>query len=113
MDKPVFCTSKGTPVHPRNFNRKFYQLREIAGVPEDVNLHALKHTFATRMPEMGEDLKIVQELLGHARISVTADTYTHVSPELKYKAADKMDCHLRTFVTKMSPKKGSKESLEP
>lgn len=43
----------------------------------------LRHTFATRLFEKRKKLKVVQELLGHARIQVTADTYSHVSPELK------------------------------
>jgi len=87
----VFCTSTGTPIYPRNFTRKFYELRDKAGVPGDINLHALRHTYATRLLEEGENLKTVQELLGHADISTTANTYSHVSPEVKKKAAAKMD----------------------
>ncbi|WP_039734923.1 tyrosine-type recombinase/integrase [Desulfotomaculum nigrificans] len=87
----VFCTTYGTPIHPRNFTRKFYTLREKAKVPKDINLHALRHTFATRLLEEGENLKVVQDLLGHADISTTANTYSHVSPDVKRKAAAKMD----------------------
>ncbi|NSW83570.1 MAG: site-specific integrase [Syntrophothermus sp.] len=87
----VFCTEIGTPINPRNFNRKFYELRKKAGLGEDVNLHALRHTYATRLLELGEDLKVVQELLGHSRIAVTADTYAHVSPKLKRDAVAKLD----------------------
>ena len=87
----VFCTDKGTPIYPRNFTRKFYTLKKKAGIPDDINLHALRHTFATRMLEEGENLKTVQELLGHADISTTANTYSHVSTEVKRKAAAKMN----------------------
>lgn len=86
----VFATEIGTRINPRNFNRKFYELRKKAGL-EDVNLHALRHTFATRSLELGEDLKVVQELLGHARIAITADTYAHVSPKLKRDAVAKLN----------------------
>lgn len=50
---------------------------------EHVNPHALRHTFATRGLENGVDLKVMQELLGHASIKMTADIYTHVSHETK------------------------------
>jgi len=87
----VFATSVGTPIYPRNFTRKFYELRKKAGIPDDINLHALRHTYATRLLEQGENLKTVQELLGHTDISTTANTYSHVSVEVKQKAAAKMD----------------------
>lgn len=87
----VFATSVGTPIYPRNFIRKFHELRDKVGIPKDINLHALRHTYATRLLEEGESLKVIQELLGHADISTTANTYSHVSAEVKKKAAAKMD----------------------
>lgn len=90
----VFCSEVGTPIEPRNFNRKFYQLREKAGI-EGVNLHSLRHTYATRLLEAGESLKVVQELLGHSKIAMTADIYSHVSPELKREAVAKLNGTLR------------------
>lgn len=87
----VFCTELGTPIEPRNLNRKFYELRRKAGLPDNVNLHALRHTYATRLLEMNEHPKVVQELLGHSQISVTLDTYSHVLPELKKQAAAKLN----------------------
>ncbi|MGI6286676.1 site-specific integrase [Neomoorella humiferrea] len=87
----VFATEEGKPVEPRNFTRKFYQLREKAGLPKDVNFHALRHTYATRLLEANEHPKVVQELLGHSQISMTLDTYSHVLPELKKAAAAKLN----------------------
>lgn len=87
----VFATELGTPIEPRNLNRKFYELRAKAGLPDNVNLHALRHTYATRLLEMNEHPKVVQELLGHSQISVTLDTYSHVLPELKKQAAAKLN----------------------
>lgn len=94
LDRPVFCTRNGTHIVPRNLNRKFDQILRRAGI-EDVTLHSLRHTFATRLLELGENLKVVQELLGHARIAVTADTYSHVSQDLKRQAVEKIDRILR------------------
>lgn len=89
-DMPVFCTKNGTQILPRNFNRTFFSLRKKTGI-EQYNLHALRHTFATRLLESGESLKVVQELLGHAKVSMTADIYSHVSPELMRKSVKKID----------------------
>lgn len=89
-DGPVFPNSNGSYIYPDNFERTFRKLRKEAGI-EDINLHALRHTFATRLLELGEDLKVVQELLGHARIGITADIYTHVTNKLKKRAVEKLD----------------------
>ncbi|TYO94534.1 tyrosine-type recombinase/integrase [Desulfallas thermosapovorans] len=89
-EMPVFCTKKGTQILPRNFNRKFNILCKKAGI-DGVSPHSLRHTFATRLLEEGESLKVVQELLGHARLAITADIYSHVSTELKRSAISKLD----------------------
>jgi integrase len=99
-NKPIFCTSNGTYIHPRNLNRKYYELRKKAGI-EKVNLHALRHTFATMLLEAGVNLKVVQELLGHTRISTTADIYSHVAPEIKREAVEKLE---NILGTKWAPK---------
>lgn len=102
-DKPVFCTTKGTYIIPRNFNRKYYKLRQKAGI-ENVNLHALRHTFATRLLEAGENIQVIQKLLGHSKISTTTD-YSHVSLEMEKKAIQKIDDNLHG--TNWAPKKDS------
>lgn len=110
-DGPVFCTRKGTEIHPRNFDRKFEQLRRRAGL-EGVSPHVLRHTFATRLLELGQDLKVVQELLGHNQIFVTADAYAHVTKRLKRQAADRLDEHFPSG-TNSAQKWGSDDMPEP
>lgn len=85
----VFINELGGHIEPRNLSRKFYELIDAAGVKK-TNLHALRHTFANRGLENGIDLKVMQELLGHAQFSLTADTYTHVMPEQKKEAINKL-----------------------
>jgi integrase len=85
----VFCREDGQPIKPRDFNAAFEVVTEKAGV--NINLHGLRHTFATRCLEQGIDAKTVSELLGHSTITITLDTYTHVMPERKRDAAAKLN----------------------
>jgi integrase len=87
----IFCTKHGKPIVPRNFLRAFYKVKKDAQIPKEINLHALRHTYATRLLEQGEDIKVVQELLGHADIKTTGNIYAHVSVDLKKRAADRLD----------------------
>ena len=89
-NKLVFCTEDGRPIWPSNFSEKYSQLLKSAGL-EHKKLHALRHTFVTLLAESGEDLKIVQELVGHSSIAVTADIYTHVFERTKRKAVNHLE----------------------
>jgi len=78
-------------VEPRNFLRKYYKLLKNAEL-EHLKFHAAsRHTFATRLLEANEHPKVVQEMLGHASIVLTLDTYSHVLPEIKQAAAAKLN----------------------
>ncbi|MFH0801161.1 MAG: site-specific integrase [bacterium] len=86
----VFCSEDGRPLDPRNFSRRFENILKKARLPR-IRFHDLRHTFATRLLELNEHPKIVQELLGHSRITTTLDIYSHVDPELKVKAAGRLN----------------------
>lgn len=88
-DGLVFTNELGGHIEPRNLSRKFYSLVKAAGISK-ANLHCLRHSFATRLLEMGVSPKVVQEILGHSTITLTLDTYSHVMPELKKAAVDKL-----------------------
>jgi integrase len=79
----VFPYSIGTPFNPSNLlNRSFEPLLRRAGLPM-IRFHDLRHTFATLMLSNREYPKIVQEILGHAQITLTLDTYSHVLPSMQ------------------------------
>jgi integrase len=87
----IFPSRKGTPMNARNLtSRSFKPILKRAGLP-DIRLHDLRHTCATLMLWEGVHVKLVQELLGHATISITLDTYSHLLPGMGDEAAGAME----------------------
>jgi site-specific recombinase XerD len=62
----------------RQLNRLFHQAVEAAGIERRVNLHCLRHSFATHLLEQKTDVRIIQVLLGHKKLETTA-RYSHVA----------------------------------
>jgi integrase len=74
----VFPSTVGTPLFHRNVVRAFKDLLKRAGLPQSTRLYDLRHTCATLLLGSNVHPKYVQELLGHASIALTLDTYSHV-----------------------------------
>lgn len=87
----VFPSTVGTPQNYRNLARAFKDLLKRAELPETVRLYDLRHTCATLLLAQNVHPKYVQELLGHASITLTLDTYSHVLPGMDGGAASAMD----------------------
>ena len=85
----VFCNDEGNPIWATDMRQRISRITKNLGL-EGVHIHTLRHTFATRCLEKGIDLKIVQEILGHSSINMTANLYTHVLPETKKEAIMKL-----------------------
>jgi integrase len=86
----VFTSTVGTPLEPRNVNRRFDQIRAAAGLPW-LRLHDLRHAFASMLFTEGVPARTVMELLGHSTIQLTMNTYTHVMPETQRDAVIRLD----------------------
>ncbi|MDP8976461.1 MAG: site-specific integrase [Actinomycetota bacterium] len=85
----VFVQEDGQPYHPDTISYFFEKTVKRVGVPP-IRLHDLRHTSATLALAAGVHPKIVQERLGHANISITLDTYSHVVPGMQEEAAAKV-----------------------
>lgn len=74
----LFLTKSGKPIDRIMVWRMIKHYAKLAGINKEVSPHTLRHSFATHLLDNGADLRIIQEMLGHASISST-DRYTHVS----------------------------------
>lgn len=86
----IFTTEIGNYINSSNFRKSYKRILEGADITFK-KLHSLRHTYATKLFEKNEHIKTVSELLGHSDISITANIYTHVTPETKSFAAEKLN----------------------
>ncbi|NFO15476.1 site-specific integrase [Clostridium botulinum] len=95
----VFCTPLGKYLDGSNVRKRFNKIisainsneKDKSKIIQPRKFHDLRHTYATRLFELGEAAKTVQELLGHSNTSITLDIYTHVLENMKVNAASKLN----------------------
>ena len=87
----IFASETGEPLERRNVTKyKFWPLLKRAGLPQ-VRFHDLRHTCATLLLTQNVNPKVVSEMLGHATIAITLDTYSHVLPNMQSEAAKALE----------------------
>jgi site-specific recombinase XerD len=85
--------SRVEPMSPRSLNRAFNSAKAMVGIKKPATLHSLRHSFATHLLEADTDVRVIQVLLGHAKLTTTA-RYTHVATKTLRNVASPFE-HIR------------------
>jgi integrase len=86
----VFTTDRGRPIDGTVVSHHFHDVLDRAGLPQR-RFHDLRHSCATLLMVQGVAPRVVMDVLGHSQIALTMNTYSHVIPELKRVAAERME----------------------
>ena len=97
-DDLVFTNELGGHLTQNYTYRHFKKIVSSIGIP-DARLHDLRHTFAVSSLQSGNDVKTVQEALGHHTAAFTLDVYGHVTEEMRKASADRLE----TFINSVKP----------
>ena len=95
------------PMTTRQLMRLFHEAVDAAGIRKNITLHVLRHSFATHLLERGTDIRIIQALLGHAKLDATA-RYTRVATGMIASIESPLD-----LLTQPSKKPRSRKALQP
>jgi integrase len=89
----VFINDKGEPIDPDYLTHKFREIVKTLNVKQ-INLHGLRHTAATLLMRLGVHAKIVSDILGHSRVQVTLDFYSHSNEEMMRQSTNELEQHI-------------------
>ena len=96
--KTALCFNRelGEPISIRSFYNHYKKIAKKIGIPES-RVHDLRHTYAVLSLQSGDDVKTVQDNLGHATASFTLDVYGHVSQKMKEQSAQRMQKYIQNI----------------
>lgn len=97
----VFTNEIGQNLSPLTVYKNFKKLAEEIGCP-NARFHDLRHSYAVAAIQSGDDIKTVQENLGHHTAAFTIDVYGHVTDQMRQESAERM----QSFISRVSTQKG-------
>jgi integrase len=99
----VYAREDGEPIQPRSLTHNWQALVSRTGIPR-VRFHDLRHAHATHLLSSGVHPKVASERMGHSKVGITLDLYSHVLPGMQEDAAARVDDALRMALQKRRPK---------
>lgn len=93
----VFTDTLGKNLVHRTVVKHFKRLAIEIGAP-DARFHDLRHTYAVMALQAGDDIKTVQETLGHATAAFTLEVYSHVTQDMKKDSAARMENYIKSII---------------
>jgi integrase len=99
-DAFVVAQADGSPLQPRTITQQWYQLLANNKTLPRIRFHDLRHAHATHMLSSGVHPKIASERLGHSKVGITMDLYSHVIPGMQEDAAARVDRDLEDVINK-------------
>jgi integrase len=100
-DTFVVTQADGSPLQPRSITHEWGRLLAVKKLPR-IRFHDLRHTHATHLLASGIHPKIASERLGHSKVGITLDLYSHVMPGMQEDAVAKLDLALKAAMAKGS-----------
>lgn len=104
----VFTDELGHNLSAQTVYLHFKKLAAMAGFP-DARFHDLRHSYAVAALQSGDDIKTVQENLGHHTAAFTLDVYGHVTEKMKQASAERMEMYIETV---LNPDKGKNKGKQ-
>jgi integrase len=104
-DHHVVMQADGSPLQPNSLTHAFTDFLEDRGLKR-VRLHDLRHSHATHMLAAGIHPKVASERLGHSKVGITLDLYSHVLPGMQGEAAARVDDMMRAALNRRRNPKG-------
>ena len=93
----VFVNDLGVHLSPNTVYKEYKRIVKSLGL-ENARFHDLRHTYAVTALQNGDDVKTVQETLGHHTAAFTLDTYAHVTDRMKKESAARMEAYIKTVL---------------
>jgi integrase len=104
-DESFVCAREdGLPLQPQTLSREWQRLIAKTGLPR-IRFHDLRHAHATHMLASGVHPKIASERLGHSKVGITLDLYSHVLPGMQEDAVAKVDAAMQVAMNKRDTKR--------
>jgi integrase len=102
-DSFVVAQVDGTPLQPDTLTQDWFRKLANTKLPR-IRFHDLRHAHATHLLSQGVHPKVASERLGHSKIGITLDLYSHVLPGMEADAAERVDAALQAAINKRAPK---------